>query len=453
MLALPAFDLGKAGLEPALHALFGGGVVDPVFEAVGEALHGGELVLGVVRIDIAFAVVKLPHEAGRGVADDEGDGLRDGVESVLFCAHIGDVAGVGFRRKREINHRFRQMNAAFRHSDEVARLIGSDGDLKRFGVCKTHVLACKAGHAAGDVEGVFARFQHARQPIDGGVRVGVAHGLVQGGDDVVVFLARLVIEEGLFRGALFEILAGDGDGAVVRDIAVEHRHLEGGERGTRVSVGKDRDGFDEVVRDVHLLPAETAGVFHRASEQLFEVVHGEGLQHEDLAAGEQRPVHLKGRVLRRGADEDDAPFLHKGEEGVLLRLVEAVDLIHKENGALAETAVFLRLLHDLFDLFYAAGDRGKVDEIRLGTVGYDAREGGLAHSRRTPEDHGADVVALDETAEHFSLAEEVFLPAILIQRLRTQARGERETDLVFKKCRLFEHHNVTCREVSHFRRL
>ena len=99
MLALPAFDLLEACLETSFHAFLCGRIIGAVFQAVGETLHGRELVLGVVRVDIPLAVVELAHEAGGSIADDEGDGLRNGVEGVLFRAHICDVAGVGFRRK------------------------------------------------------------------------------------------------------------------------------------------------------------------------------------------------------------------------------------------------------------------------------------------------------------------------------------------------------------------
>ena len=253
MFAFPAFDLGEPCFESALYALFRGGVVDAVFEAVGEALHGGEFVLGVVRIDVALAVIKLSHQAGGRVADDDGDRLRNGVEGVVLGAHVRNVAGVGFRRKRKINHRFRQMNAAFGHSDEVACLIGGDGDLQCSGIGKPHILARKTCHAPRDVEGIFPRFQHARQPIYGGIGIGIAHGFVQGGDDVVMLLARLVVKQGFFGGALFEILARHGDAPVVRDVAVEHRHFEGGERGARVSVGEYGYGFQEIIRDVDFL--------------------------------------------------------------------------------------------------------------------------------------------------------------------------------------------------------
>ena len=134
--------------------------------------------------------------------------------------------------------------------------------------------------------------------------------------------------------------------------------------------------------------------------------------------------------------------MHKGEKSVLLCLVEAVYLVHEEDGAFAETTVFFRLFHDLFYLFYAARDSRKVYEIRLGAIGDYAREGSFADSRRTPEYHGAYLVALDETAEHLTLAEEVLLTAVFLQILRAQSRRQRQTDLIFKKSWLFVYHTL-----------
>ena len=43
-------------------------------------------------------------------------------------------------------------------------------------------------------------------------------------------------------------------------------------------------------------------------------------------------VDLKGGILGRGPDQDDAALFHKGQERILLCLVEAVDLVHKYDG-------------------------------------------------------------------------------------------------------------------------
>ena len=92
------------------------------------------------------------------------------------------------------------------------------------------------------------------------------------------------------------------------------------------------------------------------------------MKHKNFTAGQQRPVDLEGGVLRGGADEDDAAVLHKGEEGVLLGLVEAVDLVHEHNGPLAKAAVVRRLLHHRPDLLDAAGDSGEVHKGGPGVV-------------------------------------------------------------------------------------
>ena len=64
----------------------------------------------------------------------------------------------------------------------------------------------------------------------------------------------------------------------------------------------------------------------------------ERLEDVDLRAREQRRVHLERRVLGRRADEDDVAGLDARQEGVLLRLVEAVDLVDEEDRAAAAQA-------------------------------------------------------------------------------------------------------------------
>src|SRR5699024_8184075 len=137
-----------------------------------------------------------------------------------------------------------------------------------------------------------------------------------------------------------------------------------------------------------------------------------------LAAGEQRAVYLKGGILGGGADEDDAALLHKGEEGVLLGLVEAVNLVDKDDGALAVAAVVLRLLHHRADLLDAAGDGREADARGPGVAGDHPGKAGFAHPRRPPEDHRGDAVALNKAAQRLAGAQQVLLPDKFVQRLR-----------------------------------
>ena len=96
------------------------------------------------------------------------------------------------------------------------------------------------------------------------------------------------------------------------------------------------------------------------------LVFGERLQGVDAAAGEQRGDDLERRVLGGGADQADGAALDVGQKGVLLRLVEAMDLVDEEDGARAELRGLFGIDHDLLDLLDAGEDGGELDEGGLG---------------------------------------------------------------------------------------
>jgi hypothetical protein len=118
-----------------------------------------------------------------------------------------------------------------------------------------------------------------------------------------------------------------------------------------------------------------------------EILHGERLQFVDLRPGEERGVDLEVGVFRRRSDEHEEAGLHSGEKRVLLRLVEAVDLVEKEDRPLAAGAHSLGRPSDHRpDVGDRGGDRGELLEGRAGRRGYDARQGRLPASRRAVED-------------------------------------------------------------------
>ena len=99
-----------------------------------------------------------------------------------------------------------------------------------------------------------------------------------------------------------------------------------------------------------------------------------------------------------------------GEEGVLLGLVEAVDLIDKEDG-LAAACRLMRpgLLDDLADLLDPGEHGRKKDELGLGGVGENGGQRGLARSGRTPEHQRGNTAAVDELAQQLAFSHQVFL--------------------------------------------
>ncbi len=113
------------------------------------------------------------------------------------------------------------------------------------------------------------------------------------------------------------------------------------------------------------------------------------MENINAAAGEQRGDDFKGWILSGCADQADGAALDVGQKGVLLGFVEAVNLIDEENGARVHLGGLRRRGHHLLDLLDAAQDGGELDEAGFRGLGDDLGQGGFAHSRRTPEDHGA----------------------------------------------------------------
>ena len=74
------------------------------------------------------------------------------------------------------------------------------------------------------------------------------------------------------------------------------------------------------------------------------------VQHQHLGPGEKRTVQLEGWVFGRGANEDDRAILDIGQERVLLRFVEAVDLINEEKCATPLLAPDTGLFEDLLEI-------------------------------------------------------------------------------------------------------
>ncbi len=85
--------------------------------------------------------------------------------------------------------------------------------------------------------------------------------------------------------------------------------------------------------------------------------------------------------------EHDRARLDVGQERVLLRLVEAVDLVDEQHRALVALIALLRRLgHRLAQILDARHDRRERDEARVRLGRQQARQRGLAGARRPPQD-------------------------------------------------------------------
>ena len=77
---------------------------------------------------------------------------------------------------------------------------------------------------------------------------------------------------------------------------------------------------------------EAALVGERGAQQVGDVVVGQRLEGDEHRAREQGGDDAERRVLGRGRHEDDGAVLDAGQQGVLLGLGEAVDLVEEEHG-------------------------------------------------------------------------------------------------------------------------
>jgi len=124
---------------------------------------------------IAFAIIQLLHEFGRSVPDHQRNRLIQLLKRIFFGFGISDIAGIRFRRERKIDHGLGKMDSALRHADVLTGLEGRHRNLKRVGIGQPHVFGREAGHPPSDVKGILPRFKHPGEPINGGIRIAIAH--------------------------------------------------------------------------------------------------------------------------------------------------------------------------------------------------------------------------------------------------------------------------------------
>ena len=154
--------------------------------------------------------------------------------------------------------------------------------------------------------------------------------------------------------------------------------------------------------------------------------HPRGAQLVDPAARQKRRVHLEVGVLGGRAHEDHGAVLHRGQQGVLLCLVEAVDLVEEEDRALAARVEPVPCAVDHRPhLGPARVHRGGLLERRPSVHREQPGERGLARARRPVQDHRVRPALLERRPQRRPSAEQVLLADELPERCRPHARGER----------------------------
>ena len=142
----------------------------------------------------------------------------------------------------------------------------------------------------------------------------------------------------------------------------------------------------------------------------------QGAKDEHPGPRQQRGVHLERWVFGSRADQGDDPLLHEGQHGILLTLVEAMDLVDEQNGSLPRLcSTQSRLLDVSPQVRHSGADRAQRDKVRRGDAGNQPGQRRFAAAGRTPEDHRPDAIFLDGATQLVLGSNQMLLTDELIQ--------------------------------------
>lgn len=192
-----------------------------VFDFVGEVAF--------VKVEAGLPFLALPeaevfHKFGGGVTEPGGDGAAEGFVGDGLGAGPGIVGVAVFLGFGEDYGDMGEDDTAFGHADALNGLKTADSEIESAVAGEADVFGSENHHPAGDKLGIFPALHHAGEIIEGGVHVGAAHGLDEGGDVVVVVVAGFVVEGHFLADSGLNHLGGD----LVGEAEGELKVAEGG---------------------------------------------------------------------------------------------------------------------------------------------------------------------------------------------------------------------------------
>jgi hypothetical protein len=109
----------------------------------------------------------------------------------------------------------------------------------------------------------------------------------------------------------------------------------------------------------------------------------------------------------------------------LLRPIEAVQLVDKEDGALAGFfELVFGLIQQLAYFFDSGGNRVELPKVAMSMLSDDVGQRGLARPGRPIKDKRSESVGLQHAAEQFARPKEMFLPYEFIGSPRPHPRRQ-----------------------------
>ncbi len=197
----------------------------------------------------------------------------------------------------------------------------------------------------------------------------------------------------------------------------QRRHLQRIQGNTRVTLGHSQEMVQGILIQRHIQAAQPPRlILHGSQNNGAHLTFGQRIETENPGAGEKRGSNLKGRILGGSPDEGNCAVLNKGQNGILLGLIEAMNLINEKDGLLLVlAAAFLGFLDDAAQVSHPRRDCTDGAEVGIGGIGNNIGQGGLAAARRPPEDNRGQLASFNGPPEHAPLAHELLLADELLK--------------------------------------
>lgn len=251
-----------------------------------------------------------------------------------------------------------QCDIAFRHSKLSDRVIDLVSEQQGIIICRSDILGSEAQEPPRQVQGILSPHEHPLDPVTSSITIAITKRFMDGGDDIIMFLAIPIEIDGLLSCLQDDLIA---DCAIFCEKESRFEDIQGV---TEISVAKFADKKDMIIGqgDGRMFFEDQRELFLDESEYL---LISEFFEHEDSAPAEQRIIDGEARILGGCADEDDGAFLYIGQKRILLGFIPAVDFIQENDGRFAVLEIDLGLIDQFEQILFLAGDSREIEEIRM----------------------------------------------------------------------------------------
>jgi hypothetical protein len=211
----------------------------------------------------------------------------------------------------------------------------------------------------------------------------------------------------------------------VRHPALCRQPAERRKRRSGITARLDREKLQGFRGELDPAARAAIGVGEGPLKYDLQVLGAERLELIDLAPGDQRPVDLEVGVLGRRPDQGQGACLYCRQQGILLSLVEAMDLVEEEDGPSAALGQSLfRPRNHGPDLGPTGVDRRLLLEDTVEGRCDGPGDRGLAAAGRAVQDRAVGHSGLDRLPEGRVGSDQVLLADHLVQRPRPHPRRE-----------------------------